>query len=99
MLPVIIHLIFRITNNQPYFQWDFGSYKAGSPTHAPTGCNALGLAQFQINIPVSDVFYDPPIPAIPGYRPLLPVGISANTFTIDLYQIQQCVLMFQEKEP
>ncbi|CAG8677864.1 10362_t:CDS:2, partial [Paraglomus brasilianum] len=35
-------------------EWDFGSYKAGSPTHAPTGCNALGLAQFQINIPVSD---------------------------------------------
>ncbi|CAG8760328.1 5088_t:CDS:2, partial [Dentiscutata erythropus] len=44
-----------------------------------------------ITIPVSDVFYDPAVPAI-GYTPLPPPAALMNAvFTIDLYEIQQMV--------
>ncbi|CAG8602719.1 10342_t:CDS:1, partial [Paraglomus occultum] len=44
--------------------------KDGSATVA-NGCNALNNPIYLINIPVRDVFYEPPVPAI-GYLPLAP---------------------------
>ena len=88
-----------------YFQWDFGTIPIGArirqnrpiPT---TGCTGPGLPAFVINIPVNEVFFDPAtIPPPTGYFPVpIPPGISINpgdTFTIDLYNIQQEVLMSQ----
>ena len=60
-------------------------------------CNAPGNPAYQINIPISDVFYDPPIPAI-GYVPLVSCpAIPSGNFIIDLYEIQQMVLKSQPR--
>ncbi|RIB08157.1 hypothetical protein C2G38_2147216 [Gigaspora rosea] len=79
----------------PTRKWHFGTVQKGSSV--PTGCNAPGNPAYQINIPISDIFYDPPIPAI-GYVPLVsyprPAILDGN-FTIDLYEIQQIVLESQ----
>ncbi|RIB10177.1 hypothetical protein C2G38_2043702 [Gigaspora rosea] len=76
----------------PTRKWHFGTVQKGS--NVPTGCNSPGNPAYQINIPISDVFYDPPIPNI-GYVPLVsfprPAILDGN-FTIDLYEIQQRVL-------
>ncbi|CAG8488183.1 3544_t:CDS:2 [Ambispora leptoticha] len=67
--------------------WHFGTVQKGSSQ--PTKCNSPGNPAYQINIPISDVFYDPPIPAI-GYIPLVsyphPAILDGN-FIIDLYEI------------
>jgi hypothetical protein len=89
-----------------YFQWDFGSIPKGTcicqnvpiPT---TGCTGPGLLEFVVNIPVSEVFFNPPTnPPSAGYFPIaMPAGVNINpaaTFTIDLYNIQQEVLMSQK---
>ena len=50
---------------------------------------------YVINIPVSDIFYDPPITAI-GYTPP-PLALFNAIVAIDLYKVQQKILMNQEK--
>ncbi len=87
-----------------YFQWDFGSTPKGAhirqnqPIPA-TGCTGPGLPGFVINIPVINVFFNPgTIPPHPRYTVAMPRGVTINpgaTFTIDLYNIQQEVLMSQ----
>ncbi|CAG8647987.1 7079_t:CDS:2, partial [Cetraspora pellucida] len=73
----------------PIRKWDFGTAQKGSSQ--PTGCNAPGNPAYQINIPISDVFYGPPIPAI-GYVPLVSrPAILGGNFINDLYGIQQIV--------
>ncbi|CAG8715258.1 17638_t:CDS:2, partial [Funneliformis caledonium] len=75
-------------------KWHFGTVnKDGSPI-GTTGCNAMNNPNYIINIPVIDIFYDPPIAAI-GYTPLarlLPALFNAFV-AIDLYEVQQAVLM------
>ncbi|CAG8610001.1 5549_t:CDS:2, partial [Racocetra persica] len=73
-----------------YQEWEFGTHSRGN--NNPTACNAPGLPAFQVNIPVSEVFWDPPIPTVAGYTPAVPFLITAVDFSIDLYQIQQLVL-------
>ncbi|CAB4406474.1 unnamed protein product [Rhizophagus irregularis] len=43
-------------------RWDFGNIKKHSrdPVNDPPGCNAPNLAAYQITIPISEVFWDPP---------------------------------------
>ncbi|CAG8574746.1 22532_t:CDS:2 [Cetraspora pellucida] len=82
----------------PKQKWKFGTVnKDGSPT-GPTGCHGLNDPNYVITIPVSDVFYDPAIPAI-GYTslPPPPATLMNATFAIDLYEIQQMVLLGQAK--
>ncbi|CAG8503034.1 17189_t:CDS:2 [Gigaspora rosea] len=79
-------------------KWKFGTVnKDGSPT-GPTGCNGPNDPNYVITIPVSDVFYDPAVPAI-EYTPLPPppVILMNAVFTIDLYEIQRIVLLSQAK--
>ncbi|CAG8528483.1 10081_t:CDS:2, partial [Scutellospora calospora] len=82
----------------PRQKWKFGTVnKDGSPTGL-TGCHGPNDPNYIITIPVSDVFYDPAVPAI-GYTPLPPppATLMAAVFTIDLYGIQQMVLLSQEE--
>ncbi|CAG8602446.1 4290_t:CDS:2, partial [Diversispora eburnea] len=77
--------------------WRFGTVnKDGTPTGA-SGCNGPNDPNYIIAIPVSDVFYDPVIPAI-GYAPLPPPppALMNAIFRIDLYEVQQMVLMRQQ---
>lgn len=77
-------------------QWYFGTVnKDGSSTGA-AGCNAANNPNYIINIPVSDIFYDPPIASI-GYTSLAyPSPALFNAIVaIDLYEVQQVVLMSQ----
>ncbi|CAG8502680.1 hypothetical protein C2G38_2181883 [Gigaspora rosea] len=79
-------------------RWDFGNIKKNStdPTGDPAPCNAPNLANFQINIPVGEVFWDPrQFPVPPDYAPLVPIVITAPNFTIDLYRIQRVALKVQ----
>ncbi|CAG8580803.1 5485_t:CDS:2 [Paraglomus brasilianum] len=71
-------------------QWDFGNAKKYSrdPVNDPAGCNAPNLPAFQITIPISDVFWDPPFPIPPAYVPVIPADIIGSNFIIDLYRIQ-----------
>ncbi|CAG8570069.1 10495_t:CDS:2, partial [Racocetra fulgida] len=76
-------------------RWDFGNVKKHSkdPIRDPAPCNAPNLAHFQINIPVGEVFWDPPaFPTPRGYAPAIPPVVAANNFTIDLYRIQRVAL-------
>ncbi|CAG8456801.1 10682_t:CDS:2 [Ambispora leptoticha] len=80
--------------------WDFGTLQKGS--QVATGCNAPNLPAYQVSIPVSDVFWNPPIIAgvlvVSGYVEMVPNTINANNFNIDLYSIQQlekCILIAQ----
>ncbi|CAG8673702.1 18800_t:CDS:2 [Gigaspora rosea] len=79
----------------PKRKWKFGTVnKDGSPT-GPTGCNGPNDPNYVITIPVSDVFYDPAVPAI-EYTPLPPPATLMNAvFTIDFYKIQRMVLLSQ----
>ncbi|CAG8569902.1 10334_t:CDS:2 [Acaulospora colombiana] len=75
-------------------KWKFGTVnKDGSAT----SCNALGNPNYLINIPVRDVFYNPPVPAV-AYGPLPPppAVLMGTNITIDLYEVQQAVLLYQE---
>ncbi|CAG8761243.1 20513_t:CDS:2 [Cetraspora pellucida] len=73
--------VSRSSNPRPL---NFETSLSGSQ---PNGCNALGNPAYQINIPISDVFYDPPIPAI-GYVLLVSCSaIPGSNFIIDLYEI------------
>ena len=77
-------------------QWNFGTVnKDGSPTGAG-GCNVANDPNYIINIPVSDIFYDPPIA---GYVPLArpPAALYTAIVAIDLFEVQQGVLMSQVK--
>ncbi|RUP49958.1 hypothetical protein BC936DRAFT_140868, partial [Jimgerdemannia flammicorona] len=79
-----------------YTQWDFGTLAKHS--HIPTGCNAMGLPEFQIQIPTNEIFWDPPIvagvPNVLGYVALAPPAFAPN-INIDLYCIQQEILTAQ----
>ncbi|CAG8824598.1 20693_t:CDS:2, partial [Cetraspora pellucida] len=41
-------------------EWDFSTIQYNNNTSTLTGCNASNLNAFQVTIPISDVFYDPP---------------------------------------
>ena len=60
----------------------------------PTGCNSLNLVNYQINIPIADAFYDPPIPGRTlNNTPYAPLFNRVN-FVIDLYELQQEIFEF-----
>ena len=71
------------------WQWKFGTINKDESATGVNGCNAPNNPDYIINIPVSDVFYDPPVPAI-GYVPLAPppAALMATNITIDLYEVQ-----------
>ncbi|CAG8585966.1 4845_t:CDS:2 [Paraglomus brasilianum] len=76
------------------FEWDFGTAQFNSKE--PTGCTAPDIADYTVTIPVSDVFWDPPVnagvPNLTGYTVAVPGGVTANNFVIDLYRLQETVL-------
>ena len=84
-------------------EWDFGNAIKNSKN--PIGdmnnttltiCNTPNDPRFQINIPVSDVFWDPQqFPVLPAYAPRVPANINVNVFSIDLYRIQRIALKSQ----
>jgi len=75
-----------------------GSHISPNRPVPSTGCIRAGLVAFTVQIPVVQVFYDPPNPVPAGYTPVFPPGVNippdAN-FTIDLYDVQQRVLRLQ----
>ncbi|CAG8644708.1 17810_t:CDS:2 [Funneliformis caledonium] len=77
--------------------WDFGTLQFNS--NQPTGCTGAGLPNYTVTIPVSDVFWDPPIVAgvlnLLGYTAGISNTVVANNFVIDLYLLQQIVLLKQ----
>ncbi|CAG8744965.1 15174_t:CDS:2, partial [Funneliformis caledonium] len=81
-------------------KWHFGTVdKNGNQFPLGTNvCNTANNSNFIINIPVANIFYDPPIPAI-GYTPLArpPPAMYNAVVAIDLYEVQQAVLMNQAK--
>ncbi|CAG8531845.1 8373_t:CDS:2, partial [Cetraspora pellucida] len=74
-------------------RWDFGNIKkhAKDPNTDPAGCTAENLPAFQINIPINEVFWDPPFPIPSTYGPIIPptANIVGTNFIIDLYRIQR----------
>ena len=54
----------------------------------------MNLNAFQINIPIADAFYDPPIVGrVPTpYAVLVPGTVVGVNFVIDLFDVQQEVL-------
>jgi len=78
----------------PIQRWDFGNIKKYSrdPVNDPSCCNAPNLPAFQITIPISETFWDPPSPIPPAYIPVIPTNIIGNNFVIDLYRIQRIAL-------
>jgi len=78
----------------PAQRWDFGNIKKNSrdPVNDPPGCNAPNLPAFQITIPISETFWDPPSPIPPVYIPAIPGNIIGINFVIDLYRIQRIAL-------
>lgn len=78
-------------------EWDFGNVIKHSrdPINEPAPCNAPNLPNFQINIPIGEVFWDPTFPIPPGYAPVIPPAITVHNFTIDLYRIQRVALKFK----
>ncbi|CAI2192831.1 3313_t:CDS:2 [Funneliformis geosporum] len=80
-------------------KWHFGTVdKRGNQFPPGTNiCNTANDPNFTINIPASDIFYDPAIPAIGYIGPMaFPIFYNANV-AIDLYRVQQAVLMKQAK--
>ncbi|CAG8690520.1 4385_t:CDS:2 [Funneliformis caledonium] len=79
-------------------QWDFGTLQYG--TNTATGCNANNLNAYQVTIPVSDAFWDPPIvggvPNVAEYAVTVPGTVLGNNFIIDLYDVQRVVLKTQK---
>ncbi|RHZ54348.1 hypothetical protein Glove_428g95 [Diversispora epigaea] len=82
-----------------YREWQFGTLIRKKQT--PTTCNAPNLPEYQVNIPIAQVFWDPvlPLPPADGYIPNVPNPLAIETapvnFIIDLYQVQQLVLSQQ----
>ncbi|GET00361.1 hypothetical protein GLOIN_2v1763913 [Rhizophagus clarus] len=82
-------------------KWYFGTVDKNG-NQFPTGtnvCNAANDPNFIINIPVRDIFYDPQILTI-GYTGPLAIPLTAlynANAVIDLYEVQQAVLMNQTK--
>ncbi|GBC10204.1 hypothetical protein RclHR1_09430005 [Rhizophagus clarus] len=81
----------------PKQRWDFGNVRKHTrdPIHNmndPTLCNAPNDPRFQINIPISNVFWDPPFPIPNNYIPVIPTNVIRNVFSIDLYRIQRVAL-------
>ncbi|CAG8663532.1 7591_t:CDS:2, partial [Paraglomus brasilianum] len=78
-------------------EWDFGTIDYHN--HLATACIGPGLPNYQITIPVRDVFWNPPVvggvPNTAGYVPVAPAGLVPN-FIIDLFNIQQTVLQNQD---
>ena len=68
----------------------------------PTTCNAPNLPQYQVIIPIAQVFWDPVLPHPPAveYVPAVPNPLATETasvnFIIDLYRVQQLVLSEQD---
>ncbi|CAG8547351.1 15965_t:CDS:2 [Cetraspora pellucida] len=66
-----------------------------------TTCNAPNLPQYQVIIPIAQVFWDPVLSLPPAveYVPAVPTLLATETapvnFIIDLYQVQQLVLSGQ----
>ena len=83
--------------------WDFGNTLKDSrhplddyTNNDPALCNTPNDARFRIDIPVSDVFWDPQqFPVLPTYAPQVPANINVNVFSIDLYRIQRIALKSQ----
>ncbi|RIA83679.1 hypothetical protein C1645_742889 [Glomus cerebriforme] len=76
-------------------EWDFGTIQYNNDTPTPTGCNTLNLNAFQINIPITDAFYDPPIVwgVLTPYAVFLPGTVVGVNFVIDLFELQQAVII------
>ncbi|CAI2189184.1 221_t:CDS:1, partial [Funneliformis geosporum] len=79
---------------------DFETISRGFYIHPNTliptiGCTGPGIPAFVVNIPVNEVFFDPATISPPArYIPAIPAGINPGVvFTINLYNIQQEVLM------
>ncbi|CAG8560466.1 11537_t:CDS:2 [Acaulospora colombiana] len=73
--------------------WDFGTMQFNTLT--PTACTGANLPTYQVTIPISDVFWNPPIVNgivnEAGYTPTVPNEVVDNNFVIDLYGIQRWV--------
>ncbi|CAG8678218.1 9339_t:CDS:2 [Funneliformis caledonium] len=78
-------------------EWDFGTLLSNS--NQPGDCTGPGLPNYTVSIPVSDVFWDPPIvagvPNVAGYTVTVPNTVIAQNFVIDLYRLQHVVLKKQ----
>ncbi|CAJ0763256.1 15027_t:CDS:2 [Entrophospora sp. SA101] len=63
-------------------KWDFGTLQYNS--NQATGCNGPGIPAYQVNIPISNVFWDPPIvagaPNVRGYNITVPAGPGVVEF-------------------
>ncbi|CAG8658874.1 3891_t:CDS:2, partial [Paraglomus brasilianum] len=72
-------------------EWDFGTLQFN--TNNLTSCIGPNIPAYQVNIPVSDIFWDPPIvagtPSVIGYTVVVPPAITATNVVIDLYELQQ----------
>ncbi|RHZ82899.1 hypothetical protein Glove_103g35 [Diversispora epigaea] len=71
--------------------WNFGTL---------TGCTGVNLPSYQVTIPISNVFWDPPIAGgiinDTGYVPEIPEEVVGENFVIDLYGIQRWALNAQK---
>ncbi|CAB4424922.1 unnamed protein product [Rhizophagus irregularis] len=76
-----------------YEEWNFGTHDYY--TGALTACIGPGLINYQVNIPVQEVFWNPSIIGGSPYVIAVPGVVTAPNFIIDLYQIQQVVLQNQ----
>ncbi|RHZ85608.1 hypothetical protein Glove_63g82 [Diversispora epigaea] len=80
-----------------YQEWQFGTLIRKKQT--PTACNSPNLPHYQINIPIAQVFWDPPLLPADEYIPTVPNSLATETapvnFIIDLYRVQQLVLKEQ----
>ncbi|GBC10205.1 hypothetical protein RclHR1_09430006 [Rhizophagus clarus] len=81
----------------PKQRWDFGNVRkhAKDPINNMNDsalCNVPNDPRFQINIPISDVFWDPPFPIPNNYIPVILTNVIENVFSIDLYRIQRVAL-------
>ncbi|CAI2201577.1 10742_t:CDS:2, partial [Funneliformis geosporum] len=61
-----------------YEEWNFGT--VDYYTRVATACTGPGLANYQVNIPTQDVFWNPPVnnrgvPNIAGYTITVPNGV------------------------
>ncbi|PKC72653.1 hypothetical protein RhiirA1_23561 [Rhizophagus irregularis] len=78
-------------------RWDFGNVRKNTRDpilniNDPALCNAPNDLRFQIDIPISDVFWDPLFPVPINYIPVIPTNVAGNVFSIDLYRIQRIAL-------